>query len=155
MCSTKTEQYCTLVPNLLLCEIVFHRFPFVLHVGCFWICFCWLMCDTLLIPIILIFLWQHNTANDFTVLVEMRRCGITNRKSCLKSIVLGFNKGETVSIYINKDRIILIQRILQHFIIISSACLFITEEITIYAMLQMYSRAHVLRKPPEWEAATH
>ncbi|XP_069823960.1 mucin-5AC-like [Dendropsophus ebraccatus] len=39
---------------------------------------------------------KHNTGNDFSVLAEIRRCEITNKKSCLKSIALGLNKGETV-----------------------------------------------------------
>ncbi|XP_056384151.1 mucin-5AC-like [Hyla sarda] len=41
---------------------------------------------------------KHNTGNDFSVLAEMRRCGITSKKSCLKSVVLAVNKGETMFI---------------------------------------------------------
>ncbi|XP_073410450.1 mucin-5B-like [Dendrobates tinctorius] len=39
---------------------------------------------------------KHTTANDFTVLVELRRSEITSAKSSLKSVVLRLNKGETV-----------------------------------------------------------
>ncbi|XP_069595001.1 mucin-5AC-like [Ranitomeya imitator] len=39
---------------------------------------------------------KHTAANDFTVLVELRRSEITSTKSSLKSVVLGLNKGETV-----------------------------------------------------------
>ncbi|XP_075181508.1 uncharacterized protein LOC142254347 [Anomaloglossus baeobatrachus] len=39
---------------------------------------------------------KHNAANDFTVLVELRRSEIASKKSSLKSVILGLNKGETV-----------------------------------------------------------
>ncbi|XP_075139472.1 mucin-5B-like [Leptodactylus fuscus] len=39
---------------------------------------------------------KHRTHDDFSILVELRRCGIASEKSCLKSVILGLNKGETV-----------------------------------------------------------
>ncbi|XP_063800257.1 mucin-5B-like [Pseudophryne corroboree] len=39
---------------------------------------------------------KNCSGDDFTLLGEMRRCGITNTKSCLKSVVLSLKKGETV-----------------------------------------------------------
>ncbi|XP_071974250.1 mucin-5AC-like isoform X2 [Engystomops pustulosus] len=40
---------------------------------------------------------KHSTGDDFTILAELRQCGFANKKSCLKSVVLGLkNGGETV-----------------------------------------------------------
>ncbi|XP_073514812.1 uncharacterized protein [Phyllobates terribilis] len=39
---------------------------------------------------------KHTAANDFSLLVELRRSEITSTKSSLKSVILGLNKGETV-----------------------------------------------------------
>ncbi|KAM5138198.1 uncharacterized protein ACMZJ9_016793 [Mantella aurantiaca] len=39
---------------------------------------------------------KHSTGHDFVLLGELRRCGISNSKSCLKGVVLVLNGGEIV-----------------------------------------------------------
>lgn len=42
------------------------------------------------------FLFQHCTGETFTILAELRKCGVTDTETCLKSVTLNMNKGQTV-----------------------------------------------------------
>lgn len=45
------------------------------------------------------FFFQHCTDETFTILAELRKCGITDTETCLKTVTLSLNKGQTVRVW--------------------------------------------------------
>lgn len=52
----------------------------------------WAVCKDLCHPL------QPCDSNDFTVLAELRKCGLTESETCLKTVTLNLDRGKTVSI---------------------------------------------------------